>query len=94
MGTCARMRTHRHVSAAAMAYSYMVYIKCAHAKMHWLLVRSSMVKFIPFYRELGILGIVFGGSGYYYNYAFLYISLYLSSHQQREQKQNRHLCFI
>lgn len=69
------------------------YIKCAHAKMHWLLVRSSMVKFIPFYRERGGLGIVIEGSGYYS--FFLYISLvYLSSHQQREQKQNRHLCFI
>lgn len=39
------------------------YIKCAHAKMHWLLVRSSMVKFIPFYRERGSLGIVFEGLG-------------------------------
>lgn len=28
-------------------------------KMHWLLVRSSMIKFIPFYRELGNMGIVF-----------------------------------
>lgn len=28
-------------------------------KMHWLLVRSSMIKFILYYRELGSLGIVF-----------------------------------
>lgn len=28
-------------------------------KMHWLFARSSMIKFIPFYRELGSLGIVF-----------------------------------
>lgn len=28
-------------------------------KMHWLLVISSMINFIPFYRELGSPGIVF-----------------------------------
>lgn len=50
-----------------------------------------MIKFIPFYRELGSQGIVFEGVR---AVVFIHFFRVLSSHRQREQKQNRHLCFI
>jgi len=49
-------------------------------KMHWLLVRSSMIRFIPFYMELGILGIVFDeGEGILLVFLSVLFFIFLSS---------------
>lgn len=76
-----------------------VYIKRATCKkMHWLFVKSSMIQIIPLCRVVGFLfllhflGIVFDEG---WDFAFFVgFVVFLSSQQQGELKQNRHLCFI